>query len=516
MQRYLVWCGVALLAVSPVRAQEAPVSKRVLDLWEATYLDGAKMGYQHTTVDRLERDGQKVYRTTKFLHLTLKRYNSVVKQQFATTTEETADGQVVGLSMTHYLPQGRQMIQSGRVQGDSLIVRTPTDPEGKPVPWKAGVIGQYGQEVLFQVHKVKPGDRFRFLDYQLPLLTAVPIQVVVKNREEKDVLVVKQEGEETKGAFSKQELLRAEMTPDKVRIGENEMRLPRLIVWLDDKLQVVRQESDVPGLGRMTSYRTTRELAEKEGVAPALLADLGLKTLVPLDRRIPNAHEAGEVVYRITVKDDDDPGTLFTRDARQKIENIKDNTFELRVQAIRGPREVENPADAKEEFLKSSYFLDSDDDKIRDRARRLTGDTADPWEKARRLEKWVHEHMRENTEVNFTPASQILQDLQGDCRQNAMLLATLCRAAGVPARTAVGLVYVNDPQRGPLLGFHMWTEVWVKGQWLMLDAVFGQGSVGAEHLKVADNSWQDIQTLAPLLPIARIAGKIRVEVVAVK
>ena len=90
------------------------------------------------------------------------------------------------------------------------------------------------------------------------------------------------------------------------------------------------------------------------------------------------------------------------------------------------------------------------------------------------------------------------------------------RMTSLPARTAVGLVYVRDHDRGPLLGFHMWTEVWIKGQWLMLDAIFGQGSVGPGHLKVADNSWQDIQTLAPLLPIARIAGKIRVEVVSAK
>ena len=116
--------------------------------------------------------------------------------------------------------------------------------------------------------------------------------------------------------------------------------------------------------------------------------------------------------------------------------------------------------------------------------------------------------MKGNAEVNFAPASQVLGDLKGDCRQHAMLTAALCRAAGVPARTAVGLVYADDAQRGPVLAFHMWTEVWVKGQWLMLDAVLGQGSVGAGHLKIADNSWQDIQTLAPLLPVTRVIGKV--------
>ena len=67
-----------------------------------------------------------------------------------------------------------------------------------------------------------------------------------------------------------------------------------------------------------------------------------------------------------------------------------------------------------------------------------------------------------------------------------------------------------------MFAFHMWTEVWIKGQWLMLDAVLGKGSVGAGHLKIADLSWQDIQTLAPLLPVLRVIGKVRIEVVEVK
>ncbi len=289
-----------------------------------------------------------------------------------------------------------------------------------------------------------------------------------------------------------------------------------MIIWLDDKWLAVRSESNVPGLGRMTLYRTTRAVAEKEGAAPALMADLGLKSLIPLNQAIDRPHEAREIVYRITIKDDDDPTTTFTQDARQKVENVQGNTFDLRVRRIREPGETEGNGRDKGDFLKSSYFLDSDNEKIRELAARVTEGETDPWRKGQRIEKWVHEHMKSNTEINFAPASQVLRDLQGDCRQHAMLTAALCRAAGLPARTAIGLVYVPDPDRGPVLGFHMWTEVWVKGQWLMLDAVMGRGSVGPAHLKITDHSWQDIQTLAPLLPVTRVTGKVRIEIVSVK
>src|SRR5262249_36135856 len=222
------------------------------------------------------------------------------------------------------------------------------------------------------------------------------------------------------------------------------------------------------------------------------------------------------VVYRITVQGDDDPATTFARDARQQVRNVKGGSFELVVRPVREPAPMEDPPPAKEEFLKGSYFLDSDNKRVQALAARAAGREPDRLRKARLLEKWVHENMKPSSAVGFATASQIARDLQGDCRQHAMLLAALCRAALVPARTAVGLVYVHDPDRGPVLGFHMWTEVWVQGQWLALDATLGRGSVGAGHLKIADHSWHDTQTLAPLLPVARVLGKVRVEVVRVQ
>lgn len=515
MKRYFPWCVVALLLVTPLHAEQ-PASRVVLDVWDAVYLDGAKMGYQRTTVEQIERGDKKIYHTTRFMHLTIKRYDGVVTQRMAMTTDETAEGKVVGVSMTHYLDKDRKVVQSGRVEGDKLLVRTPSDPDGRAVPWKDGVIGYYGQELLFQSRKAKPGDRFRFLDYQLPLLTAVNQQVVVKEAEEKELLAVNKEGEEIKGQPVRKRLLRVEIQPDKIKVGDTTIPLPRLTMWLDDKLRVVRSESDAPGLGHLTLYRTTRTVAEKEGAAPALMADLGLKSLIPLNRAIQRPHQAREIVYRITVKGDEDAASTFARSARQKVENVEGSTFDLRVRPIRKPAEVDTPGKIKDEFLKSSYFLDSGNAQVRRQAAGIVGDETDPWRKAQRIEKWVHEHMKADSEVNFAPASQVLRDLKGDCRQHAMLTAALCRAADVPARTAVGLVYADDERRGPVLAFHMWTEVWVKGQWLMLDAVLGQGSVGAGHLKIADHSWQDIQTLAPLLPVTRVTGKARIQVVEVK
>jgi len=165
------------------------------------------------------------------------------------------------------------------------------------------------------------------------------------------------------------------------------------------------------------------------------------------------------------------------------------------------------------EFLESCHFINCDDARVKELARRAAGDEKEPWAKARRLERWVKQSMHADNTVALGPAGDVARQLRGDCRQYALLTAALCRAEGIPARTAVGLLYVEKGRR-PLMGFHMWTEVWIDGQWLGLDATLGQGGVSAAHVKINDHSWHDTQSLTPLLPVNRILGKIAISVLS--
>jgi transglutaminase-like putative cysteine protease len=117
--------------------------------------------------------------------------------------------------------------------------------------------------------------------------------------------------------------------------------------------------------------------------------------------------------------------------------------------------------------------------------------------------------------VPLVPASQVARELQGDCKAYSLLTTAMCRARGIPARTAIGLIYVERGGSGPKLGFHMWTEVCIGGQWLGLDGTLGRGRVGACHLKISDHSWYATRSESPLLPSSRVLGKIAVDVVSV-
>ena len=131
------------------------------------------------------------------------------------------------------------------------------------------------------------------------------------------------------------------------------------------------------------------------------------------------------------------------------------------------------------------------------------------------LEQWVHDKMKLDKGIGFIQASRIARDLRGDCRQHGMLTAALCRAAGLPARTAIGLVYGGvDREKGPPGLPHVDGSL-DQGRRPALDAVMGQAGIGAGHLKITDHSWTDTQTLAPLLPVIRVIGKIKVDAVQI-
>lgn len=167
------------------------------------------------------------------------------------------------------------------------------------------------------------------------------------------------------------------------------------------------------------------------------------------------------------------------------------------------------------EFLEPSHFINCDDPRIKELARRAAGAESDAWARARRLERWVKQTMRPDNTVPLGPAGDVARQLRGDCRQYALLTAALCRAEGIPARTAVGLLYVEKNRR-PMMGFHMWTEVRIDGQWRGLDGTLGLGGVSAAHVKIADHSWHQTQSLTPLLPASRILGKMRITVQSVE
>ncbi len=71
---------------------------------------------------------------------------------------------------------------------------------------------------------------------------------------------------------------------------------------------------------------------------------------------------------------------------------------------------------------------------------------------------------------------------KGDCTEDAVVLAALGRAAGIPTLVASGLVYSREKYHGTSNVFmpHSWTLAWIDGRWQSFD--ISLGSFDATHI----------------------------------
>ena len=126
------------------------------------------------------------------------------------------------------------------------------------------------------------------------------------------------------------------------------------------------------------------------------------------------------------------------------------------------------------------------------------------------MRDYVHS---KNFSQAISSASDVVRSQEGDCTEHAVLLAALCRAKGIPARVAIGLVYY-----GPVQGFayHMWNEVWIADGWVPIDSTLGRGGIGAGHLKIADSALSSASPVSALLPVVEVIGQLELEIVSIE
>lgn len=127
------------------------------------------------------------------------------------------------------------------------------------------------------------------------------------------------------------------------------------------------------------------------------------------------------------------------------------------------------------EFLRPTTFIDSDNPKIRKKTRELTRSCESEIEKARRVFEFVRDSYNDNPCESFM-ASDILECGGNLCRQRSILLAALCRAAGIPARLHLQKVTIKnwrhpDGQVKDVTFAHGLTGIYLNGRWHIYEPV---------------------------------------------
>ena len=121
------------------------------------------------------------------------------------------------------------------------------------------------------------------------------------------------------------------------------------------------------------------------------------------------------------------------------------------------------PSNNVSKWLSSSYYIDSDNEVIKAKANELTKVLTSNLAKAKRIHRFVINHVNLNFDLRYTfyqKASTTLDLEEGNCMNYSRLFVALCRAANVPSRTIWGVVYGYGS--GTVVNYnfhHQWAEI---------------------------------------------------------
>ena len=461
-------------------------------LYETVSFEGKRIGV-HTV--RVQREaGDKFIRVSSTLDLTLSRFGTLVKIRREEGARLTADGTLFGTFMHQSQEGAKGTSLIGTVIDNSLLVRVlPLDAERR-IPWDPASLDPWTTLHQFAGKKLETGDTFTFSRWEPLYNRVVTVRVSVRDKERTSV------------GDTIRELRRIELVPDALVAGTQRVVPARQTWWLDDQGIPQRRQTTLDGLGLLTFVRSDKATATAKITSG--VPDVGKASYAPLNKPLRLPYQQAKLHYRVTVSEASDLNDLFVSDDHQKVQVVEGKIL----LTIAPPRSGTGSAQAQPEYLAANYFLDHDDPPVQALAKRAAGDESDPWKKAQKIERFVRHFLRNDNSAELVPVSQIVRNPRGDCRHHAFLTTALLRANGLPARTAIGLLYVY---RGtPVFGFHMWSEVLIEGQWRGLDSTLGNGGVSAAHVKITDHHWFKVDSLAPLLPAQKLVGKLRFELLA--
>jgi hypothetical protein len=249
--------------------------------------------------------------------------------------------------------------------------------------------------------------------------------------------------------------------------------------WITDVGEVVKQESPTGLLVVRETPERARALAVPGRVQTDLLQAAALVPSPP--RRIDDPTTVQLLRVRLSGIEGFDE--LDLRGAGQETDG---DTIE-----VRDPRELTpGPADPDlEVHLRPEPLIESDAEPIRDEAERgVALATDDPRSRAERLVRHVHSLLEKKPTVSLPSALEVLKTRVGDCNEHTALYVAMARSLGIPARIAVGLVYLSGSVGGAFY-YHAWAEVWIdegdgRGLWLPVDPTLNQFPADATHVRL--------------------------------
>lgn len=443
--------GLATLLVLLLSAPLAAADQKDPPEYAAAIMMGEKVGYMLT---QREVKGNEVIHDI-MMTLTVGRGPVSITVIQKNRHVETLDGKPLRFESTQDM-SGMVSTTQGTVKDGQMTVtkviggQTTTSTQ----PWPKDALMSEGVRLLTRKQGLKPGTKYEYSQFSDETLEGLRSELTVGERETIKVLGRDVEAARLEGV---------------IHMPHGEVPAS---MHVDAEFNTLRAEMDL-GMMKVELLKCDEAFAKSPVKSTKDFLDAFM-----LASPKPIPAKARKAVFTLKRRQADKPFTLVETDS-QKVKQNDDGTTTVTVELLNLPKGEKMPYRgdnaAALEALKSSTFVQSQDEKIVAKAREIVGSTTDAAEAADKLAEWVRRSMKADAatslSVGYGSASEVLRTLKGDCTEHSVLLAALCRAVGIPARTAMGEIYADEfLGRKQILGGHQWTQVYLGGKWIDLDA----------------------------------------------
>jgi hypothetical protein len=264
-----------------------------------------------------------------------------------------------------------------------------------------------------------------------------------------------------------------------------------VISWVDGHGRTLKEES-AAGLSMLRQSAEEAKTLPSQGMALDMIA----LTAIPVAAPIAEARSKQEIRLKLSGINLDN----FPLDGgRQRLTG---DHLEIRREDLEQIAAPGIPVtDARlTSYLRPTPFLQSDHPSIRTLSARIVDGETNGLRAVLKIKDWVYREIAKVPTVSIPNALEVLKTRKGDCNEHTVLFNALARAAGIPAKTVVGVVYM----RGAFY-YHAWSEVWLGG-WVSLDSVLNQFPADVTHVKFLEGE------IDRQIDILQLIGNLKIEV----
>lgn len=482
----------ALAQPESAPAETAPPQTRVeSDRWYEVWVDDARAGWTRETVVREE--GRFV--TKSEMRMSMERAGQTIEIRMETVFTETEAGEPIEATIAQWL--GPSPVRTTyRFEDDHVLAVTSQNdaehqvrldkPEGEWLP-PAAARRYIARRLASDAREIT----VRTLD---PSNGPVVTTVTWSGIEPAEIEVV---GQPTECVVAD---TRTQSGPASMKGRE----------WIAPDGASLRNEIEIGGM-TMSFVASSRERASAAVTPPEVM----MSTFVKPDRPIRNPRRTSRAVYLLSARGGDMPELPDT--GAQRVETLEGGGVRVTIDTASPAPDPDAEAGP---HLEATSYADAGDERVRELTEEaLRGAGDEPRARAEALRRFVLRHIAEkDLGTAFATASEVARSGQGDCSEHAVLLAAMLRAAGIPSRVAVGVVYVEQfAGERNVFGYHMWTQALIDTPegptWLDLDATLDERTAfDATHITLATSDLAEGRTISQLAGFAPLLGALEIRV----